>query len=511
MLGSRTSTHSVARQDNTNAIFGQPIAHVHSSSASFRQDTNRVHIAQQPTAHSSSTSSRWRGTINPYEIKTQAIVAVNPNCTIEKGIHQDLAVIVKRSVNKILIEREIAFLDRARHEFVVVFRGWYEETDTGVMGLVMQKCDMDLKYWSDRAAKSPTPDLEIKKLQISDGIAKGLAYINNLNIIHNDLKPHNVFVDKFNKPYIGDFGVASNRGEGLLGYTKQYFDKESLGLLPDEKSDSWLLGATLWEFWSDEAFNVEEENLVGVVKTLLDFGADAHKRDPSGKIPLQLSTSVDVWRVLATKMPPHRGDLFTAALRNDDVSARLMLAAHENPVDSLSKAKAMNLDGWNGTFFPLHVAAIYGHVAVCEAFVVAGAEMDSKDSLGYTPLMRAAWHGHLGVVHLLVENGAQVDGRNNTTPLINAAWKGHLEVVRYLVEKGADINRRNHEQNTALILAANWGHLSVVRYLVERGADLGAKGSSGKTAREWALKQKRAAIAEFLTAEEQRGSGFNRR
>ncbi|KAJ3106991.1 Ankyrin repeat and FYVE domain-containing protein 1 [Phlyctochytrium bullatum] len=110
---------------------------------------------------------------------------------------------------------------------------------------------------------------------ISGGIASGLAYINGLSILHNDLKPHNVFMDRFDKPYIGDFGMACYSGEKLLGYTRAYFDRESLDFLPDEKSDGWLLGATLWEFWADEPFNNDQFDKVsnvtvkGIVKKLL--------------------------------------------------------------------------------------------------------------------------------------------------------------------------------------------------------------------------------------------------
>ncbi|KAJ3091423.1 hypothetical protein HDU96_003068 [Phlyctochytrium bullatum] len=107
-------------------------------------DTN--YVAPSTNAHTSQGQVKWRGTINPNDIKIHGVVAANLNCTIEKGIHQDLAVIVKRSTNMELIKREIDFLDRAsRGEFVVAFGGWFEEVDLCVMGLVMQKCAMDLK------------------------------------------------------------------------------------------------------------------------------------------------------------------------------------------------------------------------------------------------------------------------------------------------------------------------------------------------------------------------------
>ncbi|KAJ3117995.1 ornithine decarboxylase antizyme with +1 programmed ribosomal shift Spa1 [Phlyctochytrium bullatum] len=579
-----------------------------------QHDTNYVGAQSKTTPE----TSGWRGTINPIDIKCYEQVTANRNCTIEKGIHQGLAVIVKRSTNKDIIQREIEFLQRASTgEFIVAFSGWFEEeiqANFSVTGLVMQKCAMDLKGWLDMASSPRLADLDDKMLQISGDIAKGLAYINNLGIIHNDLKPQNVFVDKYHKPYIGDFGVATNRGEALVGYTEQYFDKESLEFIPDKLSDSWLLGATLWEFWSDELFNVNEEvylddirnqtmkgilkkllrprkrrpsakdilplfdsttmrtayqtvlpvsanhqavvldqlrrssddtlqfrkmasnvpspavdhskqfwdalatgniaalrsflskglvevdklkdgltglqyacrkNLVDVVKTLLEFGADAQKKDTSGNLPIQLSNSLDVWRALAIKMPSPQGDLFGVAERGDDVGARLILAAEKDPFGLLTQEKEKVIPGWTGTHTPVHVAAFHGHAVVCQVFLEAGANVQCKSSQGDTPLIAAAGGGQLITAQLLVEKGAEIEGRNQwkNTPLILAAKYGHLNVVQYLylVGKGAEIEGRNEGKNTPLIIAAFKGHLNVVQYLVEKGAEIEGRNEGKNT------------------------------
>ncbi|KAJ3112417.1 Eukaryotic translation initiation factor 2-alpha kinase [Phlyctochytrium bullatum] len=250
-----------------------------------QNDTN--YVARKPTSEATaSTAPAWRGTINPDDIKIQTVVVANTNCTIEKGRHQNLSVIVKRSTNR----------NRARDRLPGQGQ---PEVPIGVMGLVMQKCAMDLKDWSSQASANPSPDRDERMLHISEDITKGLTYINNLNIIHNDLKPRNVFVDRYNKPYIGDFGVATNRGEALPGYTRQYFDKESLKLIPDEVSDSWLLGATLWEFWSDEAFNVEEKIHLNhirntTIKDILTKLLRPRERRPSAKEILSLFDSTTV-------------------------------------------------------------------------------------------------------------------------------------------------------------------------------------------------------------------------
>ncbi|KAJ3098200.1 Serine/threonine-protein kinase plk1, partial [Phlyctochytrium bullatum] len=486
-------------------------------------------------ALASQTEIAWRGTIDPNSIQFESHVSANLNCSIQKGTYNELAVIVKRSLNKEVIQREIGFLRRANtSEFVVTFKGWFEEVEVGIMALVMQKCAMTLREWSDAATRSPPTDLDSKMFQISADIAKGLAHINNLGIIHNDLKPDNVFVDKYSKPYIGDFGVATNKGEPRRGYTERCFDKESLTLpIPDEKSDSWLLGATLWAFWCNESFNVNEEiyldrirdldalasnnseevrrslrrsfvdvdstkdgltglqfacqmNLVQLVKILLEFGADCFRQDANGQLPIQLSTSVDVWKALSTKMQPPSCDLFDAAKNGDDVSARLILAAMKDPLALLTQQKDISEfeEDWTGTGMPLHFAAAAGHVAVCRLFLQIGAEIDGRNDKGETPLMVAAWMGHLNVAEMLVTGGADVNGRDEEgqTPLHHAAYRGHEDIVRFFLENGAEIEARDNEKNnTPLILAAWQGHVSVVQVLVEKRADIEGQGFEERT------------------------------
>jgi len=57
-----------------------------------------------------------------------------------------------------------------------------------------------------------------------------------------------------------------------------------------------------------------------------------------------------------------------------------------------------------------------------------GAELDSKDRRGRTPLSWAAENGHEAVVKLLLEKGAELDSNDNIygrTPLSWAAMNGH--------------------------------------------------------------------------------------
>jgi ankyrin repeat protein len=78
--------------------------------------------------------------------------------------------------------------------------------------------------------------------------------------------------------------------------------------------------------------------------------------------------------------------------------------------------------------------------------VEKGAELDSKDEDGQTPLLWAAFFGHEAVAKLLVEKGAELDSKNKDglTPLFYAASRGREAVVKLLVEKGAKQSRISH-------------------------------------------------------------------
>lgn len=55
-------------------------------------------------------------------------------------------------------------------------------------------------------------------------------------------------------------------------------------------------------------------------------------------------------------------------------------------------------------------AADYGQKAVIEYLIAAGADVNSKDKHGITPILAAIWEGHTTCVELLLQKGAEKDG-----------------------------------------------------------------------------------------------------
>jgi len=117
-------------------------------------------------------------------------------------------------------------------------------------------------------------------------------------------------------------------------------------------------------------------------------------------------------------------------------------------------------------------AALNGHLAICRLLVDKGAQLEAKDTDGWTPLHRAACQGHVEIVRLLCDRGADVESRSNDgyRPLQNAASNGHISVVKELIEeRNAEINARDNRGETALRDARHYHKLDVAAYLVSHG------------------------------------------
>jgi len=87
-----------------------------------------------------------------------------------------------------------------------------------------------------------------------------------------------------------------------------------------------------------------------------------------------------------------------------------------------------------------------------------------------------------------------------TTPLIVAAGGNCVEVVQLLLDRGAELNARDSDGWTALIKASAGGHEEVVRVLLAKGADLSPTDSAGRSAWTYAALGRHEAIAEMFRA-----------
>ena len=187
----------------------------------------------------------------------------------------------------------------------------------------------------------------------------------------------------------------------------------------------------------------------------------------------------------------------------------------------------------------LHAAAARGDAGSIERLVSAGANTESRDSHGRTPLMVAGYKRNLAAAQALIDAGADIDALDNDrydlltivavlnnlemvklaiaagantklitspyegTALIAAAHLGHVDVVRALIRGKAPLDHVNNLNWTALIEAIVLGdggprHAAIVQALIEAGADLDLPDGYGNTPLALALRLDHKAIADIV-------------
>ncbi len=133
-----------------------------------------------------------------------------------------------------------------------------------------------------------------------------------------------------------------------------------------------------------------------------------------------------------------------------------------------------------------------GHVEVVKALLDAGAKVNEKNNDSYTALIWASKKGHVEVVEALLDAGAKVNEKTLIceTALMKASKKGHVEVVKTLISRGAKVDEKDNEGYTALIKASIYGKVEVVEALLSMGAKVDEKDIDGKTAIDYTVNDK---------------------
>ncbi len=98
------------------------------------------------------------------------------------------------------------------------------------------------------------PLSEGKAIYIAKQVCEGLIEAHKLGVVHRDLKPQNIMIDKKGHPRIMDFGIArSMKGggittSGMMIGTPEYMSPEQVeGKEADQRADIYAMGVILYE------------------------------------------------------------------------------------------------------------------------------------------------------------------------------------------------------------------------------------------------------------------------
>jgi ankyrin repeat protein len=140
----------------------------------------------------------------------------------------------------------------------------------------------------------------------------------------------------------------------------------------------------------------------------------------------------------------------------------------------LKELRIIEAEGFEHTPAGFLKSAESGNREAMTAFIVSGAEIDTQDERGWTPLMISSFNGNQEIARLLIERGANIhiEDTSGYSPIHWAAFNGFTEIVKMLITKHANVNAQSKHGWTALLQAATRGHLNTCAVLIAGGADV---------------------------------------
>lgn len=105
-------------------------------------------------------------------------------------------------------------------------------------------------------------------VEIVMAVAKALAYANDNDVIHRDVKPSNIMIEKNSNILMADFGISKNLNDieltqpgAVLGSPKYMSPEQILGKGVDSRSDQYALGIIFYEMLTGRfPFSVDDVN-----------------------------------------------------------------------------------------------------------------------------------------------------------------------------------------------------------------------------------------------------------
>lgn len=391
-----------------------------------------------------------------------------------------------------------------------------------------------------KACPIPEKLTEVWLLPVLRELLDALAYLHNRKILHRDIKPHNILLQRDKTPILIDFGAArsfvseqSCTRVGTPGYSplEQSATKGRIG----PWTDIYALAATCYRIITG---NTPPDSLNRVQRND-PYVPLASMRELRDRFSLHFLKCIDKGLKKKEKQRWQTAEAWLAALSKENPAGEpsggrfLATSAVTISAIALMGAGYWYYHTWkqpSSTTSPDDIVApsISGDDSVTNtdsntSIESARAELTRKgyqESMYVESLIRAIQRDELNMVKLFIEAGVDI---NTQTPdgqnlIITAINNQKLEVLEYLLSisgippkiygeamivaiqsskldclrvllnaEGVDVNYRTSNNDTPLILAASMGYKEAVELLLAKpGIDINAESDNGQNALNWA-------------------------
>ncbi|RDX80531.1 putative LRR receptor-like serine/threonine-protein kinase IRK, partial [Mucuna pruriens] len=221
-------------------------------------------------------------------------------------------------------EREIKMLGKIKHQNLVALKGYYWTPSLQLLIYeYLARGSLQKLLHDDDSSKNVLSWRQ--RFKIILGMAKGLAYLHQMELIHYNLKSTNVFIDSSDEPKIGDFGlvrllsmqdhcVLSSKIQSALGYMAPEFACRTVKIT--EKCDIYSLGILILEVVTGKRpVEYMEDDVVvlcDMVRSALDDGKVEQCVDEKLMSNFAAEEAIPVIKlglVCASQVPSNRPDM----------------------------------------------------------------------------------------------------------------------------------------------------------------------------------------------------------
>lgn len=229
---------------------------------------------------------------------------------------------------------------------------------------------------------------------------------------------------------------------------------------------------------------------IAIAQDLLNSGADVNAKDNLGKTPIMLIIPGDKLKDVYTLLIGHRVDLnqkdmygdtvlHNAAMLNVDIDTISLLTNNGADINTRNKEGVT----------PLAIAVQKKSLNAVRLFASSGANIHTQDTRGVSPLMLAL-NGSQEMLEAIVnsKNALSQDSEGNTPLHIALLSDAPLSKIQYLISLTDDVNLRNRDGNSALFLAVVRNRQKVGELLLAKNADIFSTNTNNNSPLRLALK-----------------------